>query len=300
MRELPEGLHGAYFRDDLVAELGLSAVRALLRNGQLLRHSRHVLVARHRCADLLTRAAAALLLVGPHAVLNSHTAAALHGCGAADTGKIHVLSGYTRKVPARPGLALHQQAYLDEADVLVLDGLRTLALEAVLTELLCTVYRPVAFACLDQALAMLDAEFREPMRAELECRLAERADRRGTRRAQALVELATGATESPAESCILLAIFDAGLPLPRLQLPVCDVAGHERYRLDFGWEEPKVALEYDGYDAHEGRELADARRDADLRARGWLVVRATAADLRDPANVIAALRIAFARRRYAA
>jgi hypothetical protein len=300
MNESISGLHGAYLRDDLVAEFGPAAVRGMLRTGQLVRYAEHILVDRRRSADLLTRAAAALLLVGSHAVLNSHTAALLHGCGAADGGTVHALSTYDRKVPTKRGLALHQQAHIDESDVTVLNGLRTLGLEAVLVDMLCTADRRVALAVLDQAMAMLDAGSREPLRLELANRIADRADRRGTRRAQPLLQLGTGLSESPAESFLLLTIFDSGLPLPSLQVPVTDIGGFERYRLDFAWEEPKIALEYDGYEAHEGRELADARRDADLRSRGWLVIRAGAADLRKPASLIAELRTAFGKRRYAA
>lgn len=300
MNELTSGLHGVYLRDHLVEELGLTTVRSMLRNGELVKYAKHVLVDRRRSGDLLTRAAAALLLVGPRAVLNSFTAAALQGCGAADTGTVHVLSTYDRRPLSRPGLTVHNQTYLDEGDVLVLNDLRTLALEAVLVDLLCTARRPLALACLDQTLAMLDAGSRQAYRDELRTRIAERGDRRGTRRAQPLLSLGTGVTESPAESHLLLTIFDGGLPLPALQVPVVDIGGFERYRLDFAWEETKVALEYDGYEAHEGRELEDARRDSDLRARGWLVVRARAADLRDPTNLLTKLRGAFRKRRFAA
>lgn len=195
---------------------------------------------------------------------------------------------------------MHHQPRIDENDVVVLDDLRTLSLEAAMVELLCTAHRPVALACLDQALAMIDVGCRKAFRADLEARIAERTSRRGTRRAQPLLHLGTGITESPAESFLLLILYDAGLPMPELQVPVVDIGGFERYRLDFAWEAMKVALEYDGYEAHEGRASADARRDADLRARGWLVIRAKASDLRNPANLIAALRAAFAKRRFAA
>jgi len=297
--ELPEGLHGAHRHADLVDAIGRAGVRSLLRTGELMRYSRQVLIERRCALDLPTRAAAGLLLVGPESVLTSHTAALMFGCGAADRGTIHVLSRYHRKVPVRPGLALHQ-TFFDESDVLDLDDMRTLCLEAAITELLCTAYRPLALACTDQALASLDPEFQGLFHAELDDRLASRLDRRGTRRARALLRLATGLPESPAESFVLVALYDAGLPVPTPQFSVREVDGHARYRLDFAWEEPKIALEYDGVEAHHGRELADARRDADLRSRGWLVIRARAADLRAPERMLGELRAAFARRRYVA
>jgi uncharacterized protein DUF559 len=297
--DLPKGLHGAFLREDLVCQIGLPSVRVLLRDGQLVRYSRSVLLDRRYMFDLLTRATAALLLVGPRAVLTSHTTALLYGCSAADEGVIHVLSGYDRKVPRRPGLYL-RQGFFDEADVVELNGLRSLRLDLVVAELLCTAHRPVALACADQALAEINLNFRDEFRAQIARRIYGRADPRGTRRGEALLGLATGLPESPAESRLLLALYDAGLPLPTLQHSIQDLAGQERYRLDFAWEEPRVALEYDGFEAHEDRKQEDAARDAELRARGWLVVRAGAADLRDPKRFVRVLRAEFARRRFAA
>lgn len=299
MIDLPKGLHGVFRRDELLGQLGLSEVRVLVRDGYLVRYSRDVLIDRRYLFDVLSRAAAALLFVGPKAVLTTHTSALLHGCSAADAGAIHVLSGYERKVRLRPGLVFHQGA-VDDDDVIELHRLRTLRLVPTLAELLCTAYRPTALACADQALAAIDLIDRDRFRAEIADRISRRPDPRGTRRGEALLGLATGLPESPSESHLLLALFDAGLPLPTLQHSIRDLAGRERYRLDFAWEEPKVALEYDGFEAHEDRAECDSSRDADLRARGWLVIRARAADLRDPARVVRDLRAAFARRRFAA
>lgn len=297
MNDLPEGLHGAYRRSELVQELGAYSVRELLQEGALVRYGKNVLVDRRYQLDLPTRAAAALLYVGPRAVLTSHTAALLYNCAAADAGTIHVLSD--RKVLPRPGLAVHSGSY-EEADVLELHGLRTLALEIVIADMLCSVHRPIALACADQAFAGLEPRLRDVLREEVSKRLRTRPDPRGTRRARVLLDLATGVPESPAESGMLLVLYDAGLPVPELQFSVLDFAGRERYRLDFAWAEPRVALEYDGFEAHEDRAENDAARDADLRSRGWIVVRATASDLRKPAQLVRTLRAAFAQRRYAA
>lgn len=256
MIDPPKGLYGAFRRDDIVRQLGLADVRVLLRDGHLVRYTRDVLIDRRYLFDLHTRAAAALLYVGTRAVLTSHTAALLHGCSAADAGIVHVLSGYDRRARVRPGLALHL-GDIDEDDVVELHRLRTLRLEPVIAEMLCTAHRTTALACADQALAEIDLVNRDTFRAKVAYRIAGRADQRGTRRGEVLLGLATGLPESPAESHMLLALFDAGLPLPQLQWSVRDVVGCERYRLDFAWEEPRVALEYDGYEAHEGREHND-------------------------------------------
>jgi very-short-patch-repair endonuclease len=291
--ELPGGLHGVYRRTDLIDRLGLPAVRELLSDGRLASYSRNVLVERGRMFALPTRAAAALYFVGPRSALASHTAALVFGCTAADAAAIHVLAAHDRRLAPRQGLEVHRGEF-DEDEVLTLDGLRTLGLETVIADMLCTVRRPVALSCADQALAALDPPYRGGFRAEVAKRLRARADLRGVRRGEVLLALATGLPESPAESQLLLALYDARLPIPRLQHSVRDVAGRERYRIDFAWEEPRIALEYDGREAHEHRCFEDAAREADLRSRGWTVFRATAADLRDPARLVHGLRAAFA------
>jgi hypothetical protein len=194
---------------------------------------------------------------------------------------------------------LHQGSF-EEQDVVELDGLRVLELERVIADLLCTAGRGTALACADQALAALNPPFRAEFKAEVSHRIQARPDPHGRRRGGILLLLATGSPESPAESRLLLALFDAGLPVPELQYPVCDLDGRERYRLDFAWLEPKVALEYDGYAAHADRAERDAARDEDLRRRGWLVIRASGEDLRVPRPLMKAIRAAFHRRRFVA
>lgn len=297
MIDHPFGLHGVFRRDDLVSELGLTTVRALLTTGQLTAFSRTILVDRRRALDFPTRAATALLWAGEETVLTGHTSAWLHGCTAADQGTIHVLSSYDRRARKRPGIAFHNGS-LDKVDIGTVHGLRVVGLPFAIAEILCTAPRATALACVDQALAHAPSQDRARVREEIGHRLDTRLDPRGRRRGWAVLELATGMPESPAESALLLAVVDGGLPVPVAQHPILDIEGRERYRLDFAWPDPKIALEYDGYAAHEGRSERDAARDQDLARRGWLVIRVTAADLRDPVRFIGDLRAAFAARRF--
>jgi hypothetical protein len=206
-----------------------------------------------------------------------------------------VLVGYDRPLRSTADIAVHHGVY-EEGDIVLLDGLKVHALECALTELLCRASRDTALACADQALALTPPESRAEFRAEVSHRIAKRRDSRGRRRAEILLDLATGLAESPAESWLLLRLFDAGLPIPAQQVPVADVDGNVLYRLDFAWEEFRVALEYDGFAAHVGRGTRDAVREANLHRLGWTVIRATAADLRDPAELHAAIRQALWRR----
>jgi hypothetical protein len=284
---------------ELRRQLGKRRLGKLVAEGRLIPHSRRVLVVRERQLELRTRAAASLLLAGSRAALTRQTAAFLHGCTAADTGQIHVLIDYDRRLSSMPGVAAHRGLY-DEQDVVLLDGLRVMTLEHTLAEVLCRAPRREAMACLDQALALTPAERCNELRAEISHRIAARRDPRGTRRSRILLDLATGLSESPAESWLLLDLFDAGFPVPAQQLSVLDMSGREVFRLDFAWEEARIALEYDGHAAHADRAAYDAARDEDLRRRGWMVIHVTADDLKDPSRLHAEIRRAFWQRRFAA
>lgn len=299
MFELPLGLHGAHLRDDLASALGRNELRDLITNGRLVAVNRAVLVDRRTMLTLATRAAAGLLAAGPTAALTGQTAALIHGCSAADAGMIHILAPYARKMRNPPGIQIHN-GHFDEDDVVVLDRLRSLTLGRVIADMLCDESRGTALACTDQALAQLAPRFRADFKTTVAERIMERLDSRGRRRSAFLLDLATGAPESPAESRMLLKLVDGGLPIPVAQHPIIDMNGTVRYRLDFAWLEPKVALEYDGYEAHEDRGHQDELRTHDLRRRGWLVIRADVNDLRDPSRVVDEIRAAFRSRRFVA
>jgi hypothetical protein len=232
-------------------------------------------------------------------LLTSHTAAHLLGCTAAEVGEVHVLVGYDRPVRRGRGVFVHHGLF-DEQDVVELRGLRVHTLDCAIAELLCRAARRTALACADQALGLMSTDDRQAFRAEVLSRILTRRDPRGRRRGEILLLLATGLAESPAESWLMLGFFDDGLPIPRQQHPVVDVDGRERYRLDFAWEEARVAVEYDGYVAHLGNVDRDVARQADLERRGWLVIRADAADIRNPARLHREIRRALGRRRFAA
>jgi hypothetical protein len=77
--------------------------------------------------------------------------------------------------------------------------------------------------------------------------------------------------ESAREAWLYLAIADAGIALPEPQAWIV-VDGVPIYRLDFAYRRAKVVVEYDGLEAHEGREAEDEARRAWLRKHGWTVI----------------------------
>ena len=64
-------------------------------------------------------------------------------------------------------------------------------------------------------------------------------------RAQRSVLFDAGA-QSPKETWLRLLLIQAGLPRPQTQIPVRDEFGEAIAYLDMGWEDMKVAVEYDG------------------------------------------------------
>jgi hypothetical protein len=60
--------------------------------------------------------------------------------------------------------------------------------------------------------------------------------------------------------------------------------------------ELRIAVEYNGYAVHSGRETEDAARIEDLRRRGWIVVVVDAEDLARPGRFEAALEEKFRQR----
>ncbi len=111
-----------------------------------------------------------------------------------------------------------------------------------------------------------------------------------------LLDLATGKAESPPESVLRLIVVEAGFPVPEPQYPVTTIDGRKLYVFDMAWSSRQIALEYDGYAAHEERREYDLERDNRMAARGWITVRAAAADLRDPSRLLIELRCAFDQR----
>ncbi|WP_084037498.1 endonuclease domain-containing protein [Haloechinothrix halophila] len=297
MDVLPEGLHGAYTRVGLAQEIGPKAMRTAVRCGRLKVYSRDVLVDPRRATEFRCRAAAALLMAGPTAALSSHSALIIRGISAAELAPIHVLLPYPRTLRRRKDVAVHY-SHLIDFDTEHVVRLRTVTIPHALVEVLCCGSRRTAIACADQVLASVPRDQRDELRATLSERIRSRRDRRGTLRATELLDLARGDSESPAESWTLLDLVDGGLPIPEQQVSITDIDGNELYRLDFAWPEFRVAVEYDGYAAHVQRADRDAVREADLRRRGWIVIHATADDLRDPSRLITAVTEAMRSRGY--
>jgi hypothetical protein len=290
-----DGLHGAYRRKGLAARLGRHQLEAAISDGRLVKIWPGILADADRILDIRTRASAALLLHGDRSVVCGPTAARLHGCTAIESGDIHVLVPYGHCLRSRPGLAVHNGP-LPEEDITEIDALPVLSTERTLSDLLCTARPRDALAVADQVLAVIPVDRREMFRARITQRLKDRRDPRGTRRGMQLLGLATGRAESPPESWLLLEVIDLGFPPPEVNWSLYSATGAVLYRLDLAWPDQRIALEYNGYAVHAGREIEDGFRAEDLRRRGWIVIAVTIDDLQDNRRLEQTLRVVFERR----
>ena len=105
---------------------------------------------------------------------------------------------------------------------------------------------------------------------------------RGVVQLRKVIEVMDGGAESPQETRTRLVLVDAGLPKPHTQIRV------HPYRVDMGYEEFKVGVEYDG-EQHWKDPMQHARdidRLADLAASGWQIIRVSAQILRHRPEVI--------------
>ncbi|WP_094293056.1 type IV toxin-antitoxin system AbiEi family antitoxin [Mycobacterium neumannii] len=93
---------------------------------------------------------------------------------------------------------------------------------------------------------------------------------RGMKRARIALDLMDGGAQSPKETWLRLLVLDAGYPRPRTQIRVCD--GAAEAFLDMGWDEPMIALDYDGeqHQTDRPRFVHDIGRNAMVENQGWL------------------------------
>jgi hypothetical protein len=114
-------------------------------------------------------------------------------------------------------------------------------------------------------------------------RLAEsRRGARGIVQLRRVVELMDGGAESPQETRTRLLLIAAGFPNPQTQIVVVDEFGEFVGRIDMGWAEWKVGVEYDGpqHWTDPEQHARDIDRLAKLAAQGWVIIRLSRDHLR--------------------
>jgi very-short-patch-repair endonuclease len=236
----------------------------------------------------LARAALAAVLAAGRAAVASHaTALALRGIDAPAAGRPHVT------VPARtgrriPGVVVHVTRRGRPTGIVRVDGVPCTSVPRSLLDL-------GQVAGDDDVLAALACSVREGHTTVARIAgLLDRERRRGrpgvTRLDRVLARFAPeiGMPESLLEATLATLLQRSGLPVGRAQVRIGP------YRVD-RLLPGKVVVEVDGAAAHRHRFEADRRRDADLAALGYLVLRFTWRQIVDePEWVVSRIRAALA------
>lgn len=261
-----------FTRADL-SGLGLeeSDLRRATRCGAVRSPVRGVFVASHVELTLDLRARAVARAIRPGQVVTDRTAAWLHGVDvyvyAEHDAVLPVEVCAPRwRAPTKVTGVDGRTRDLAPQDVMMRYGVPVTTPLRTALDLGCCLRRREAFA----AMVVL-ASLHGLTARDLECALGRYRRRRGVVQLRSLVGLVDPRIESAREAWVFLAIADASLPLPEPQVWI-EVDGVPRYRLDFAYRRAKVVVEYDGREAHEGREDEDEARRDWLRAHGWTVI----------------------------
>lgn len=230
------------------------------------------------------RAEAAWLWSHRSGVLSGLTAARLHGAKWVDDGLPIELIWSNARPPS--GIRVFKEQ-LTESE-------RGLRASLPITTVVRTAYDVGRRGQLADAVARLDALANAtPFTAASVADLADaHRGARGVRQLRCALTLYDGGAQSPQETWLRLLITDAGFPRPRTQIPIT-VGGRVKYYLDMGWENLKIAVEYDGDHHRTDRSqfAKDISRLEELAALGWVIIRVAARTPRE--EVLARLRRAW-------
>jgi hypothetical protein len=234
------------------------------------------------------RAQAGWLWSRRRGIIAGLSAAALHGAKWVDErAPLEIL--HTNRNPNRGLLVRGDRISEDEFELL--EGIPVTNVARTALDLGCWYPTGDAVAAIDALVRTVELKM-----ADFQMLTERYPGRRGISRARKALELADGGAQSPKETWLRLLLIRAGLPRPLTQIPVRDEFGDTIAYLDMGWEDVKVAVEYDGEQHRNERAQYrwDIRRLEMLQRLGWVVVRVVAGDR--PAEIVARVRAALARR----
>jgi very-short-patch-repair endonuclease len=111
---------------------------------------------------------------------------------------------------------------------------------------------------------------------------------RGMKQLRRALSLVDAGAESPQETRTRLALIRGGLPRPQTQIVVRNVWDAVVARIDIGWEEWLVGVEYDGAQHWTDPRIRanDIERTAQLESRGWRLIRVSADLLRHRPDIV--------------
>ncbi len=265
-----------------------------LRHPAVERLSRDTYLPRALSGDLRQRIAAIMLTAPEGAVLSHTTAAALWDIQIplqpADDRRVDLIVPETSRAESRRDRRVHRLPLASD-EVTRVGPFPVTVMERMWRDLAGRLEPSALLAVTDQLLA------RGCAAGDLRAQLVRRPTGRGSARARSVLPVADARAESPMESVLRWLLHVAGLPVPDLQFGVRSVGGAFLGRADLAWPDHRVLVEFDG-NVHRDRDVFvnDVRRQNQLVAAGWVVLRFTSADvLGRPDDVVAQIRRALSR-----
>ncbi|WP_445167184.1 endonuclease domain-containing protein [Mycolicibacterium sp. Dal123E01] len=123
---------------------------------------------------------------------------------------------------------------------------------------------------------------------EIDAIVARHRGVRGLKQLRKVLELVDGGSESPYETLTRIMLVRHGFPRPETQVRVCDECGFVIARLDMGWPQWRVGVDFDG--AHHWTDPQQRTKDVERYARlpelGWTDIRVTSSMLHNNPQVL--------------
>jgi len=255
---------------------------------------RNVYIPRGQALTPAQKARAAWLWSGRKATAVGVSAAALHGSRWIDSRLPAELN--QRSQHRTRGIVLHSDA-LSPDETRVIHGIPASTPARTAFDLGRRHGRTLAVIRVDALLQATDLKL-----CDVESLAGRHRGVRGVVQLREVVELADEGAESPQETRTRLVLSDAGLRPTQTQINVFARSGKHIGRIDMGWPQWLVGVEYDGQQhwTDPAIRARDVDRQAELEASGWRLVRVSAEMLRYRPHTIversrAALRAAGAR-----
>jgi len=284
LARLAAAQHGVVARRQLLAAgVVSSTIGRRVDSGHLIALHRGVYAVGHARLTRDGHRMAAVLAVGPGAVLSHRDAAALHGLRPpGDHVRTHVTT--LRHAAGTAAIQVHRTTVLDpRRDVVAVDGIPATSVARTLVDLAGVVKPELLEKALEQAERQRVLDVRAV--ADVVARTRGRHGRGHAAIREALARhAATGTqlTRSWLERAFLRLTDAHGLPRPRMNAWIGDM------EVDATWPQQRVAVELDGWGEHATRAAfaRDRERGNALQVRGWVVLRFTHGQVtREPAVV---------------
>jgi predicted transcriptional regulator of viral defense system len=218
---------------------------------------------------------------GTRAVASHRSSAALHELPGGRDHPVEITCPRWRRAQ-HGGLIVHESTALTPDDITVVRSIPVTTVERTLFDLAAVCGARTVDLAIDNAMRRDLTDF-EGLLALLQ-RVGKRG-RRGTKKFRHLLaerDAAYAPTESEREQMLLRVLSEHGLPEPERQISIHDQFGTFLARPDLVYRDLKIAMEYDSFQYHVGKEalVRDSRRRNAIAALGWIVLVATAEDVR--------------------